>query len=321
MTTSNTDFGPTPVIAGAQRWTLAVPASVALLDVRTAAHMLAARLEALLGDGLRIDVIETVEPGLEAITTGGADLYLGLDASSADWHPGFHVTSGLPTGVELAPAEQAAWLTVGDGAELLQALADRFDAVVKPAFVTGPSYGLLSDRLIETADDVRGRTIACRGLARRVATHLHAIPVDPGTPNVDLSEPLIGPPLPQRHWRYAPGLMAGGHILSVGTRATLWARLGRSRQLAIEGAVSELLVRSQADAIVRTATLAQVDAARRWPVATSFDAMLRAQIQAGAEAALDAVATFDPLAQRLVASHRLFHARLRESASPPVASV
>jgi TRAP-type mannitol/chloroaromatic compound transport system substrate-binding protein len=305
-------------------WRLAVPLSVAHPEVLTAAHRLAHGLTQVLGHGGGVQVETTGEAGLEAVMGGRADFYLGLDAAAADRHPGLHVTSGLPLGAAVPMALHLAWLTAGDGADLLEELAGRFDAVVRPAFVTGPSSGLLTDRLLDGVADFGGLRLACHGLAREVVAALGARVVEPeerapgalAAQGIDAVEPLIGAPIGVAHWSYQPGLLPGGVVLSLGMRAGLWSGLGPSGQAAIDGLAARTLVRSQADAEMRAATLRQVASLRRWPVATAFSPALERALAAATRSALERLAEHDALAARLVQSHTA----LRESVSPLVAS-
>jgi TRAP-type mannitol/chloroaromatic compound transport system substrate-binding protein len=306
----------TPAIRlGGRELVLALPVSIDTLDIGAHAEGLARRLEAALGEDTRIAVARTIETGLEAVTTGIADLYFGLENQHATYHPAFHVAAGLPIGTHLGAGAQYAWLTTGSGRELFDELSAGFGIRAFAAGTTGPSGGLFAERLIETADDLAGLRIACRGLAREVVAALGATPVAANEAELvgalagrglDAAEPLTAPAAAVAHWAFQPGLTPGGYVLTLGMRASFHDRLGRSGQAIVEGIAGAAFAAASAEAVGRQAMLAEVARFGRWPVATAMPGRLEAALGAAAVAALERVGGHDPLAARMVDSHRAF---------------
>jgi TRAP-type mannitol/chloroaromatic compound transport system substrate-binding protein len=291
---------------------VARPLALDHLEITTAALRLAKRLEAAFGDNTRVIVQPTIEGGLEAVTTGLADFYFGLESQHASYHPAFHAFAGLPLGQHLDAARQHAWAT--ENRDLWQELSGQFGVVAFPAGQTGQSPGLYAEKLFESAGDLKGARIAVSGLARTVLTTLGAIAVRDGadTPgsitaaNLDAAEPLLTPFTTVAHWAYQPGLNPAGLMLSLGTRTSLWAKLTLGEQAIVEGIAADAYLAGQSAAIQRATNLDRLHAARRWPVHTGFPTSVQAALEQASAAAVDDVAAADPLARRIVDSHRAF---------------
>ncbi len=314
-TTLTSPLGAPAVASGVREFVLAVPASIDTLDVGASAYAIARRLETAFGDGTRVTLTRTIESGLEAVMTGSADLYLGLESQHATFHPAFHAFAGLPFGEHLDGAMQHAWMRLGSGHELFDELAGQFGIRAVPAGVTGVSPGLYAERLFDTAADLRGMKIACRGLARDVVTSLGAQAVTVRESDLagaisaqalDAAEPLTAPTSAVAHWTFQPGLTPGGFVMTLGTRTSLWSTLGASGQAILDGVAAEAYALSSAEAIGRTATLRRIDRMRRWPVVTAFASPLQHELQMAGQAAVDRVASYDPLAGRVIDSIRAF---------------
>jgi TRAP-type mannitol/chloroaromatic compound transport system substrate-binding protein len=301
--------------AGAQPFVLAVPQSLAHVEVMTAAHRIAARLQTLFEGRRYVTVETTVEGGLEAVQTARADAYFGLESQHASHHTAFQLISGLPYGTELAPMMQQAWLTTGEGRDLWQALSAEHGAVAFPAFHTGLSAGLYAETILEETSDLTGKRIAARGLAADVVRALGATAVAFGDADLkgaisaaalDGAEPLMAPTTAVAHWSFAPGLTPSGHLMTLGLRQSTWERMSPSERVGFEGVAAETLMQSHGAAQMLAATAQRIDAWRRWPVHTTFSATLQRDLQ---EAGRDVVASLgqqDATARLLVASLEQF---------------
>lgn len=305
------------VLTGARMFRLALPRALANVDVATATYRLAAGLQRALAGTTTVAVIETDVDGHAAVSSGSADIYVGLEAQHAHLHPAFHAFSGLPIGEALDPSLHHAWLTAGPGADLMAEVTAAVGTIVFPVLHTGRSVGLLSDRLLETPDDLNGLSIACHGLAREVVGRLGAVPLDAAEPRMpaalagrglDASEPLVPAALPVTEWVYGPGLTPGGFMLTLGLEADHWYRLTESDRAIIRGLAGESFARAQADALMRDVVLADVAAYRRRPVHTAMPTAIRAALEAAARDAIDGFMDADPLSRRVFASHRALRA-------------
>jgi TRAP-type mannitol/chloroaromatic compound transport system substrate-binding protein len=314
-TASTAELAAPAVILARREISLAVPLSLDTLEIGAGAFRLARRIETAFDNRISINISRTDMNGFDAITSGQADLYLGLDADQAATHPGFAVLAGMPARESLNAVEQQAWQTIGSGAELRGELAQRLGIHSLIAGHTGASPGLYAERILETADDLRGLRIACRGLARDVVAELGATPValDEGdlrgaitAQRLDAAEPLQVPTAAVAHWSYQPGLTPGGYLLSLGLGLTFWHGLTRAEQAILEGLAAEAHAYSQAENIGRAATMRQVARFRRWPVATSTPGDLQAALDAAATRVIDRIGDHDNLARRIVDSARAF---------------
>lgn len=309
-----------PQIASSSRsLRIAVPQSIETLATGMAARRIAHRLQAALPDETLVDVVSVRGTGLDAIRAGEADAYYGLESDHAHLHPAFALFSGMPTGEHLGACEHDAWLVAAGGGELWQELSASLGLRAFAAGHTGSAAGLYSDRLVDRANDIAGMRIACRGLARGVAQHLGATVVEVDESafagaihalSLDAAEPLTMSSQAVAQWTYRPGLMAGGMTMSLGFSAERFARFSRQEQAILESAAAEARAHSLAIASLEHATIRRVGHLRRWPISTAMDLRVLAAIEASSAAVVDAIAAVDPLAGRIVASHRSFRAAL-----------
>jgi TRAP-type mannitol/chloroaromatic compound transport system substrate-binding protein len=306
---------PVAAGAGAQPFVLAVPQSLAHIEVMTAAHRIAARLQTLFEGRRYVTVETTVEGGLEAVQTARADAYLGLESQHASHHAAFQLISGLPYGTELAPMMQQAWLTTGEGRDLWLALSAEHGAVAFPAFHTGLSAGLYAETILEQSGDLSGKRIAARGLAADVVRALGATAVAFSDADLkgaisaaalDAAEPLMAPTTAVAHWSFAPGLTPAGHLMTLGLRHSTWERLSPSERIGFEGVAAETLMQSHGAAQMLAATAQRIDAWRRWPVHTTFSATLQRDLQEAGRDVLASLGQRDATTRRLVGSLEQF---------------
>jgi TRAP-type mannitol/chloroaromatic compound transport system substrate-binding protein len=292
---------------------LAVPQSLAHIEVMTAAHRLAARLQTAFAGARYVTVTTTTASGLETIQTGAADAYLGLDTQHAAYHPAFALLAGAPLGEHLDGPAHHAWLTTNR--DIWDDLATAHGAIAFPAFHTGPSAGLYTERLLETAADLKGARMGARGLAATMLTQLGALPEHAADTDLTAAiasgslvaaEPLMAPTSAVAHWAYQPGLTPGGYMLSLGLRTSFWATLQPSERAAIEGIAATTYLEAQANAHMLQLTVHRLNAHRRWPLSTVFPSQLQRDLEQAASASLDNLANHDTTSRRLVASLRAF---------------
>lgn len=302
------------IATGARVLRLALPQPIETLETGMAARRLAHRLQTSLGGDVRVDVVAVSESGAAAVLSGAADFYYGLESAHAHLHPAFALFAAMPTGEHLDPVSHAAWLAAGDGAELFDELSGEFGLKAFAAGHTGSSAGFFAERIIETAGDCKGMRVACHGLARDVATSLGMSVVDVPEAaldgalfaiGLDAAEPLSSSAA-VAHWRYQPGLTAGGTTFSLGLRGDTFAGLSRREQGIIESVAAEARGHSLALAAVRHASMARAAALRRWPISMAASPALHADIVRASTDAVDRIAAIDPLSGRIVESHRAF---------------
>lgn len=314
---------------GAQPFVLAVPQSLSHIEVMTAAHRMAARLQTVFAGQRYVTVETTVESGLEAVLTARADAYLGLESQHASYHPAFQLISSLPVGAELDAMMLQAWLSAGEGRDLWQALAMEHGAVAFPAFHTGPSAGLYAEKILGEVSELKGARIAARGLAGQMLASLGAEVVSMAdadlkgaiaAANLVAAEPLMAPTSAVAHWSFGPGVTPAGHLLSLGLRHSTWERLSPSERIGVEGIAAETAMQSFGAAQLLMATAHRIDGWRRWPVHTSFPTALLRNLQAAGWSTVDALGTHDATAARFVASLHAFRKGMTSDGYTPSAA-
>lgn len=298
---------------------IALPRSIETLSTGMAARRLAHRLQGGLGDEFRVEVVPVSGLALDAMRAGEADAYYVLEADLAVLHPAFALFAGMPRGEDIDANSTQAWLSVAGGAELWNELSAAFGLRAFAAGHTGRSAGLYADKPIEDAAELKSMRVACRGLARDVVAMLGGTVVDIEESaltgaiyalGLDAAEPLGAVPPAVAQWRYEPGLMGGGMMFSLGFAADTFAALSRQEQMIVEAVTAEAFAHSHAISLIEQQSLRHVAAMRRWPVSTGLPARLDAVLVATSGAVVDKVASTDPLANRIVASHRQFRAAL-----------
>lgn len=296
---------------------IALPRSIDTLSTGMAARRLAHRLQGALGDEFRVEVVSVQGLVIDAMRAGEAEAYYGLEADLAPLHSAFSLFAGMPRGEHLYAKSAGAWLSVAGGAELWNELSAAFGLRTFAAGHTGEGAGLYADKPIEDAAELKSKRVACRGLARDVVAMLGGTVVDIEESaltgaiyalGLDAAE-LLGPaPTAVAQWRYEPGLMSGGMTFSLGFAAETFARLSRQEQSIVEAVAAEALAHSHAVALLEQQSLRHVAAMRRWPASTRVSQQLDAALIAASHAVVDRIAATDPLADRIVTSHRQFRA-------------
>lgn len=304
------------VIGRARQWVIALPQSLDTIEVRTAAERLSHHLQASL-EGLAVSIDVSVSSGAEAVTTGLADLYVGLDSQHGDVHPALPIFSGLPLGYDMAPAAEAAWLD-GPGRALWTAALDAADLVAMPLAHSGPSPGLFTSGVIEDGRATRGRRFAVRGPAGDALRLLGATVVAAEADLADTletrgfaaAEPLFDPFRVVGAHALTPGLTPGGLRLSLGARGSFWRCLQPAERSSIEAIARDVHAASQALMAGRGETLAAVAAMRGYPAPSALPPSFERDVREAITAVLDTLADRDGLARRALGSRQRFAAAL-----------
>ncbi len=298
---------------------IALSRSIETLSTGMAARRLAHRLQGALGDEFRVEVVPVSGLAIDATRSGEADAYYGLEADLVGLHPAFALFAGMPRGEDMDAKSAGAWRSVAGGAELWNELSATFDLRTFAAGHTGASPGLYADKPIEDAAELKSKRVACRGLARDVVAMLGGAVVDIEESaltgaiyalGLDAAEPLGAAPPAVAQWRFEPGLMGSGLTYSLGFAAHTFAALSRQEQVIVEAVAAEAFAHSHAISLIEQQSLRHVAAMRRWPVSTGLPGRLDADLVAASGAVVDKVASTDPLANRIVASHRQFRTAL-----------
>lgn len=300
----------------ARQWVLAVPQSLDTREVRTVVARLQHQITASLP---RTSVIleTTVCSGMEAVSTGLADIYIGIDSQHDAAHPALPVFAGLALGHDMSAAAHRAWLE-GPGKALWTAALNASDVVAMPVAHTGPSPGLYTDVAFETGQDVRGLQIGARGFA---ANALRLLGANVSTGDADglgalagrglvAAEPLMTPFETKAQWAYQPGLTSAGLSISLGARGSFWRRLSASEQALIAGIARDVSAASLELVGHRKESLDQVAAFRRWPMHTVMPSAFERDVREAITAVIDDLAASDALARRAIESVRQFAARV-----------
>ncbi len=321
LTATSTPALAAPSLArGMRQWVLALPQSLDTLEVRTVVARLQHQIAAA-RPHTSVMLEPTVSGGLEAVTTGFADLYIGIDTQHDAAHPALPIFAGLPAspdrGHDMSAAVHRAWLA-GPGRALWSAALDTVDVVAMPVAHTGPSPGLYSDVAFETGQDVRGLRIGARGFA---ADALRLLGATVSTGDADgagalagrglvAAEPLLAPFETQAQWSYQPGLTPAGLSISLGARGSFWRSLAASDQAVIAAIADATSAASLELGARRQESLDQVAAFRRWPMHTATPAAFARDVAVAMSAVIDDLAARDALARRAIDSLRHIAARV-----------
>jgi TRAP-type mannitol/chloroaromatic compound transport system substrate-binding protein len=310
------------VVGQSHELVLAVPVALDGMALGGHAFALARQIEAASGGRYRVSLARIGVTGLEAVTTGAADLYLACEHQHVSWHPALVAYSALPGAEHLGAHEFDAWMRTGGGADLADAIGAETGAKILLAGHTGPGAGLVSQTAIENVSDLEGRTVATRGLGRDVARMLGATPVvvdddeiasalDSGA--IIAAEPFLNnmPKVARR--TMAQGFHPGGFALTLGLRSSLWAKLGPSDRAMLEGLAAGAFAQSAAEAMARRAMAAIAARARHSPDASAMPAALAAAIDDAAQQAVSQLADHGATSRRVVESLRAFRGLVRGS--------
>lgn len=284
------------------------------------ARRLARRIEAATAGRYRIDIIEGVPSGIEAVRSGAADLYHVTEHHNVGLHPAFAYFAGLPWQASLSASDLESWLLVGGGQALWDGLAADFG--VKPLLAghTGPA-ALWSTRPLETLADVAGARIHATGLAAGVLKGIGAEPVPLAPQEIkgalasgalvaaeyggEIAAMSLG--LPEAAPRaYATALTAAGSALSLGIGQALWERMSEADKAAIAAAAAEEVRVTLAEARSLREPIAIAMTSRFGVERPALGADIRDAIARIGNAVVAHAAGFDATASRINASYMGF---------------
>lgn len=140
------------------------------------ARRLARRIEAATGARVRIEIFESSRSGIDAIASGGADLYHATEHDHVALHPAFGYFAGLPVAESLGAEALQSWLIAGGGQSLWDDLARDFGVKAMLAGHTGP-VSLWSAQPLGSMPGIAGAKIHAMGLAAEAVRGIGAEPV------------------------------------------------------------------------------------------------------------------------------------------------
>ncbi len=268
--TAQTAAMPAPAVqSSAQRLVMtAEPGWDQHLVAETAAR-LAVSLAAASDGELQIEWIEGDETGFGGAPPGGeVDVQLGFLAEPVAAQPALAWFAGLPGRQGLAAAEHDAWLSVGGGQMLWDAVGAELG--FKPLLMGHATAGteLWASRALAAPHDLRGTSVLAHGLAGDVLARIGARAVDVGRTGcaeakallasgrvvaVEVSCPFAAlcADLHQvAPWRHPIALHGYGRPLSLTIRSARWDRLTRSQKTLFDGIVAR--ERQLSEAALRT---------------------------------------------------------------------
>jgi TRAP-type mannitol/chloroaromatic compound transport system substrate-binding protein len=285
---------------------------------------LARRIEQATSGRYRISIAETAKNALEALRDGDADLVHGAMHDHVGHHPAYAYFSGLPTDDSLAPAELEAWLTVGGGQSLWDALAAEHGLKSLLAGHTGPKM-VWSTEPLDTPAAWVGRRVLIPGLGAEVARGLGAEPVDvaPREVRSALAEGRLhaaeyggiiatmsaGVPAVAPH-ALASSLGASGTALSLSLSQRFWNELTDEDKAAFASASAEEFRIALMEERTHREPIAIALRARRQLEMSSPSADLHSALSRIGSAMVAHAAGTDAHAARINASYMAFRARI-----------
>ena len=141
-------------------------------------HSLARRLEHACSGRVKFRLSQGSESGIDAVTSGVADLHVGLTHGHVGHHPAFGYFAGLPVHIGLPFVNLARWLDFGGGRELWDQLSASFDTISLLAGHTGRPAGIWTVHPLTSLHDLTSQAVFSQGLARDVTEGLGAVAVE-----------------------------------------------------------------------------------------------------------------------------------------------
>ena len=209
----------------------------------TAAQRAADRITAMTGGRITVKLFAAGElvPAFEsfdAVSTGTADIYHGVDYYWQGKHKAFNFFGAVPLG--LTASELSAWINFGGGQELWDELSAQFN--VKPMLCgnTGVQMGGWFNKEINTLEDIKGLKMRIPGLGGEVIRRLGGTAVS--LPGGEIFPALQSGAIDATEWvgpwndlafgfykitkyYYWPGFHEPGSGLSMGINKGVWDKL------------------------------------------------------------------------------------------------
>ena len=174
----------------------------------------------------------------DEVASGNAQAYISADYYWKGIHPAFAFFTSVPFG--MTTLEWNAWIKFKGGQALWDELAGGFGLKSLPCGATGTQMGGWFNKLIETADDLKGLKMRIPGLGGDVMAKLGASPVS--LPGGQIYENLVSGAIDATEWvgpyndyfmkfyeaakyYYYPGFHEPGGGIACGMNAQWWADL------------------------------------------------------------------------------------------------
>lgn len=210
-----------------------------------------------------------------------------------------------PASFGLAPDDHCAWLTVGGGQTLLDAVASDRGAKCIPVAYTGAGGGLWTRSEIVDPRDLQAMRISADGWAARVAlafgarvspldrepaTGLHEARIDAVEAPTLAYALLWKLPAASTHW-YAPGFDTNGGLIVAHIGIDDWHRMTLPEQTGLEALAALELQLSLSELRTHDGLLRRQMMAAPRPVPARFDGTLRAALERMTADIADGIAT------------------------------
>ncbi|MFQ5565459.1 MAG: TRAP transporter substrate-binding protein [Paracoccaceae bacterium] len=217
----------------------------------------AARIEELTGGEIKVQYFAAGErvgafDSFDHVASGEAQGYIAAEYYWKGKHPGFAAFSTLPFG--LTASETDAWIKFMGGQELWDELSGEFGLKAYASGNTGVQMGGWFNKLIESADDLKGLKMRIPGLGGDVMAKLGASPVS--LPGGQIYENLVSGAIDATEWvgpfndyfmkfyeaakyYYWPGMHEPGSQVTLGMNASWWGGLSKTHQAIIQAACNE----------------------------------------------------------------------------------
>ena len=188
----------------------------------------------------------------DEVASGNAQAYVSAEYYWKGKHPAFAFFTSVPFG--MTTLEWNAWIKYKGGQELWDELSSGFGLKCLPCGATGTQMAGWFNKLIETADDLKGLKMRIPGLGGDVMAKLGASPVS--LPGGQIYENLVSGAIDATEWvgpyndyfmkfyeaakyYYYPGFHEPGGGVSLGMNAQWWADLSDYERAIITAAAME----------------------------------------------------------------------------------
>ena len=185
----------------------------------------------------------------DEVASGNAQAYVSAEYYWKGKHPAFAFFTSVPFG--MTTLEWNAWIKFKGGQELWDELSGGFGLKCLPCGATGTQMMGWFNKLIETADDLKGLKMRIPGLGGDVMAKLGASPVS--LPGGQIYENLVSGAIDATEWvgpyndyfmkfyeaakyYYYPGMHEPAAQLSLGMNKEFWGGLSKSDQAIISAA-------------------------------------------------------------------------------------
>ena len=221
------------------------------------AQRLAARIEELTDGGIKVQYFAAGErvgafDSFDHVASGEAQAYIAAEYYWKGKHSGFAAFSTLPFG--LTYTETDAWIKYMGGQDLWDELSGEFGLKAWACGNTGVQMGGWFNKLIESADDLKGLKMRIPGLGGDVMAKLGASPVS--LPGGQIYENLVSGAIDATEWvgpfndyfmkfyeaakyYYWPGMHEPASQVTMGMNASWWGGLSKNHQAIIQAACNE----------------------------------------------------------------------------------